>query len=258
MLSFHPLTTKELIKVGIAFETLEAAERFTAHIQEELEVRVGAKISEGKTETQLDEFDRCQTTEESTQWLKKNCPAYKKIVVHMCKQMEEELVKFRDMIPGCVSFPADKAKETPLCCLELGKGSSGALKRAGFDTVEQVLAADLRRIRNLTHACREEIWEQLWEHYYFGRFSPVDPREDADQVSQSADAHGKDGGEGAPAPLYGPRLLHASVIHPSWGRGKVIEVDGKKPYKYVILQFPKEGRKKLGYPWFAKRCRLVS
>ena len=78
MLNFNPLTTRELIKVGIAFNTLKEAESFTELIQEELEVRIGAKISEGKTETQLAEFDQCRTTEESTQWLKKNCPAYKK------------------------------------------------------------------------------------------------------------------------------------------------------------------------------------
>lgn len=186
MLDFHPLTTKDLIKIGIAFGTLEAAERFTAHIQKELEVRIGAKISEGKTETQLDEFDRCQTTEESTQWLKKNCPAYKKIVVHMCKQMEEELVEFRDKIPGSISYPDGKAEETPLCCLALGKRSNSVLKRSGFETVEQVLKADLCKIRNLTAACREEIWEQLWEHYYCGRHDLADSKEEADRVRRPA------------------------------------------------------------------------
>lgn len=211
MLDFHPLTTRELIRIGIAFETPEAAERFTKHIQTELEVRIGEKIAEGKTEDQLDEFDQCQTPEEAAQWLRKNCPAYNTIIVDMCRQMEEELVTYRDQIRGSVSFSAGRTKATPLSCLSLGKRSSTVLRQAGFDTVEQVLSADLSRIRNLSASCREEIREQLWEHYYSRRLSPVDLWEEADRVSRPADAHTGTGREETPSRRYGPQLLHSNV-----------------------------------------------
>lgn len=49
-------------------------------LQEELEVRIGERVSEGLSKKQLAEFDACKTQAEVAEWLRKNRPDYRIIV----------------------------------------------------------------------------------------------------------------------------------------------------------------------------------
>ena len=49
-------------------------------LQEELEVRIGERISEGLSNVQLAEFDACKTQAEVAEWLRTNRPDYRIIV----------------------------------------------------------------------------------------------------------------------------------------------------------------------------------
>lgn len=164
MLDFHPLTAKELLKVGIVFETKEEGESFARTVQEELEVRIGGKISEGKSKEQLAEFDKCHTSLESKRWLRDNCPEYKEIVIHLTKQMEKELIEYRNDIPGTISNA--NLRSTSIAELKLSFPIFDVLQRENLLVVSDVLYADLEKILRLNDVQREEIREKLWRFFY--------------------------------------------------------------------------------------------
>jgi len=70
----------------------EAQKRdFLNYVQEELEVRIGERISRGLTEAQLAEFDAIVDQGEATDWLEKNRPDYREIVSRTIAEMKEEI-----------------------------------------------------------------------------------------------------------------------------------------------------------------------
>ena len=64
---------------------------FLDYVQEELEVRIGERISKGLTETQLNEFDMISDTVEAAAWLEKNRPDYREIVNRTIEEMKQEI-----------------------------------------------------------------------------------------------------------------------------------------------------------------------
>lgn len=54
----NTFNAKKLHKMGVEFETFELANEFSDFIEEELEVRIGERISKGLSSEVLDEFDR--------------------------------------------------------------------------------------------------------------------------------------------------------------------------------------------------------
>ena len=67
---------KFLQEMGLSAMPEEEKQRFLDYIQEELEVRIGERISRGLTEVQLNEFDMITDTNEARKWLEKNRPDY--------------------------------------------------------------------------------------------------------------------------------------------------------------------------------------
>ena len=65
--------------------------QFLDYIQEELEVRIGERISNNLTETQLNEFDQITNQDEATEWLEKNCPSYHEIVTRTINELKDEI-----------------------------------------------------------------------------------------------------------------------------------------------------------------------
>lgn len=64
---------------------------FLKYVQEELEVRIGERISKGLTEVQLNEFDLITDQAEATKWLEKNRPDYREIVTRTIEEMKSEI-----------------------------------------------------------------------------------------------------------------------------------------------------------------------
>ena len=104
-MDFERLDSKEFADIGIKFETEAEAQAFANLIREELEVRIGAAISEGMTKKQLDEFDRCNTQEAAQHWLAVNCPDYRSIVKKKKEELENEIIKYRSKISGVLPVP---------------------------------------------------------------------------------------------------------------------------------------------------------
>ena len=102
MIDFSNFTPADLRKIGIRFKSTEEAQAFYEVIKEEMEVRVGQAISEGRTEKELQLFEDCATDEETEEWLNTYCPHFRTIIREAGEQMEKELIQYKDRIPGVI------------------------------------------------------------------------------------------------------------------------------------------------------------
>ena len=82
---------KFLQEMGLSAMPEEQKQEFLDYIQEELETRIGERISEGLTEVQLNEFDMITDQNEATKWLKENRPDYREIVNRTIEELKSEI-----------------------------------------------------------------------------------------------------------------------------------------------------------------------
>ena len=80
-----------LQEMGLSAMPEEQKQAFLDYAQEELEVRIGERISKGLTEAQLNEFDMITDPSEAAKWLEKNRPDYREIVNRTIAEMKEEI-----------------------------------------------------------------------------------------------------------------------------------------------------------------------
>lgn len=89
-----------LQEMGLSAMPEEEKRRFLDYIQEELEVRIGERISRGLTDEQLRQFDLITNQVEATEWLEKNRPDYREIVTRTIEEMKEEIRANRAKLIG--------------------------------------------------------------------------------------------------------------------------------------------------------------
>ena len=82
---------KFLQEMGLSAMPEEEKQKFLDYLQEELEVRIGERISKGLTEVQLNEFDMITDQAEATKWLEINRPDYRDIVTRTIEEMKAEI-----------------------------------------------------------------------------------------------------------------------------------------------------------------------
>lgn len=80
-----------LQEMGLSAMPEDQKQAFLDYVQEELEVRIGERISRGLTEVQLNEFDMISDPAEAAKWLEKNRPDYREIVTRTINEMKEEI-----------------------------------------------------------------------------------------------------------------------------------------------------------------------
>ena len=80
-----------LQEMGLSAMPEQEKQDFLNYVQEELEVRIGERISKGLTEAQLNEFDAITDQTEATAWLEKNRPDYREIVTRTIEEMKAEI-----------------------------------------------------------------------------------------------------------------------------------------------------------------------
>ncbi len=89
---------KFLQEMGLSAMPEEQKNRFLRYVQEELEIRIGERISKGLTEVQLNEFDMITDPAESAKWLEKNRPDYREIVVRTIEEMKNTIRASRSQL----------------------------------------------------------------------------------------------------------------------------------------------------------------
>lgn len=91
---------KFLQDMGLSAMPEDKKQEFLKYIQEELEVRIGERISKGLTDEQLREFDALTDPEQIADWLLKNRPDYREIVDRTIEEMKQAIIKNRDKLIG--------------------------------------------------------------------------------------------------------------------------------------------------------------
>ncbi|MBR3156812.1 hypothetical protein IKF20_00035 [Candidatus Saccharibacteria bacterium] len=89
-----------LQEMGLSAMPEEQKQKFLDYIQEELEIRIGERISRGLTEEQLNEFDMITDQAEATKWLEKNRPDYREIVNRTIEELKAEIRANRARLVG--------------------------------------------------------------------------------------------------------------------------------------------------------------
>lgn len=89
---------KFLQEMGLSAMPEEQKQDFLNYIQEELEVRIGERISRGLTEVQLNEFDMITDADKAREWLERNRPDYREIVNRTIEDLKEEIRANRDKL----------------------------------------------------------------------------------------------------------------------------------------------------------------
>lgn len=82
---------KFLQEMGLQVMPEDQKQAFLDYVQEELEVRIGERISKGLTEAQLNEFDMITDPAAAAKWLEKNRPDYREIVNRTINEMKTEI-----------------------------------------------------------------------------------------------------------------------------------------------------------------------
>ncbi|MBR2839944.1 hypothetical protein IKE82_01280 [Candidatus Saccharibacteria bacterium] len=91
---------KFLQEMGLSAMPEDQKQKFLDYVQEELEVRIGERISKGLTQVQLNEFDLITDPAEAANWLEKNRPDYREIVNRTIEEMKEEIRANRTKLIG--------------------------------------------------------------------------------------------------------------------------------------------------------------
>ena len=89
-----------LQEMGLSAMPEDQKQKFLDYIEEQLEVRIGERISRGLTEEQLSEYDTITDQAEATKWLEKNRPDYREIVTRTINEMKEEIRTNRAKLVG--------------------------------------------------------------------------------------------------------------------------------------------------------------
>ena len=201
MLDFNNLNEEELKKIGIEFENKKDAEKFCSLITECFEIRIGTRMTEIVPKDKmriyeelidadvLSDAEEEEQTKKIAEWLRNNIPNYHQMIDDIKKEMENELVNFKDSIPGLAKGKDKKAsgdinsnnteiktdnEETAdyrkgvIENLELSVRSYNCLKRAGINTIgelEGLTVVELLKVRNLGLRCISEIYEKLNEFH---------------------------------------------------------------------------------------------
>lgn len=88
-----------LKEVGLLAMPEAQRKAFLDYVEEELEVRVGRKISEGISEEKLREFEMA-SKKEALRWLEENKPNFREIIRETVEELKREIAENRDKILG--------------------------------------------------------------------------------------------------------------------------------------------------------------
>ena len=90
-----------LQSVGLGNMPDDQKQAFLQHLYEELELRVGTRLSEGMSDDQLGEFEKLiegNDEQGALGWLEKNRPNYKDVVAEELEKLKKEILASKDKI----------------------------------------------------------------------------------------------------------------------------------------------------------------
>ena len=102
------ITIDDLKEMGIEFRRKGDAEVFCQKVQDDMETRIGARMSEGVSEEELKIFEDLIDSDEPEgtndekikEWLLKNRPDVQGIIAKVSQEIRDELIRYRGQILG--------------------------------------------------------------------------------------------------------------------------------------------------------------
>lgn len=101
--SMFQLDDDFLQSVGLGGMPGDQKKPFLEHLLEELEMRVGTRLSEGMSDDQLSEFEKlieARDEQGALAWLEDNRPNYKAVVGEELERLKQEVSSSKDRILG--------------------------------------------------------------------------------------------------------------------------------------------------------------
>lgn len=92
-----------LVSVGLGDMPEEQKKPFLDHLLEELELRVGTRLSEGMSDSELTEFEKLIEAHDergAQRWLKYHRPDYETVVAEELEKLKTEITANRDKVLG--------------------------------------------------------------------------------------------------------------------------------------------------------------
>lgn len=90
-----------LQSLGLGALPEEQKKAFLQYLYEELELRVGTRLSEGMSDEQLSEFEKlidANDEQSAIKWLEQHRPNYKDVVAEELEKLKQEITSNRDKI----------------------------------------------------------------------------------------------------------------------------------------------------------------
>lgn len=89
-----------LQSVGLATMPDDEKQAFLQHIYQELQVRVGTRLSEGMDDKNLDDFEQLHKSspQDAIHWLEANRPNYKQVVAVELARLQQEIIDGKDKL----------------------------------------------------------------------------------------------------------------------------------------------------------------
>lgn len=97
----YQLDDKFLQDVGLGGMPDDQKQAFLQHLYEELELRVGTRLSEGMSDEQLGDFEKlidANDQQGALSWLESNRPNYKQVVAEELEKLKQEVIANKDKI----------------------------------------------------------------------------------------------------------------------------------------------------------------
>ena len=140
-----------LENIGISFDNREEEARFLGFVNDDLQVRIGERISSVMPKELLAEFDLIDDPYEAVRFLEENCPDHQSISARCVLEITRELIRYREMITG-----ADVTEEPPLMEMDISQLGLedrivSLLKADGVDTLGDIMMTDLPGHNDLLH-----------------------------------------------------------------------------------------------------------
>lgn len=164
MIDFNNITKADLLTLGINIQNQREFETFADFLLEELEVKIGEKISEGLSDEQLDEFDSLRNHSKENEWLQTNKPNFRDIVREEYHRMVWYLLKNRKKVSDRVTHdPTILSKSITL--LELSKHSYECLYNANLLTLKDVIGFNnLLNIKGMDEEHQKEVITKIVDY----------------------------------------------------------------------------------------------
>lgn len=168
---YQEFNSDYLRALGIHFGSYKISMAFLAEIQEELQVRVGSRISEGVSEDKLKLLDEAGSSKEkAAEWLKTYRPDYQEIINHCKCELHYEILHYREKIPGVESLDPLPYLNMDIHELDLSVRATHALERSYIETVGDLISC--KDFSHVAHSNRlpprsvHEIMHKLWILYF--------------------------------------------------------------------------------------------